>query len=53
MDWACLLEKRGFPWGLRSNQLAPVGLFRLFQLIKKVSVSKSINLSIYQSISYK
>lgn len=36
MDWACLLEKRGFPWGcvpISLLQLAAFQLFQLFQLI--------------------
>ena len=52
MDWACLLEKREISLrGCVPIILFQLAVFRLFQLIKKVSVSKSINLSIYQSIN--
>ena len=37
MDWACLLEKRGFPWGcvpIRLLQLAAFLLFQLFLLFR-------------------
>ena len=37
MDWACLLEKRGFSWGcvpIRLLQLAAFLLFQLFLLFR-------------------
>ena len=46
MDWACLLEKRGFPWGLRSNYLVPVGCVPVVPIDKK-----SLSLKVYQSIN--
>ena len=32
MDWACLLEKRGFPWGCVPISLLQLAAFLLFQL---------------------